>query len=94
VIVRDEPGWVAVDVIDHGIGISEEEMAKLFQPFGRLDSALSAGIQGTGLGLHLSRNLARSLGGDIEVHSRPGEGSTFTLRLPSQPSPATENANA
>jgi len=48
VIVRDEPGWVAVDVIDHGIGISEEEMAKLFQPFGRLDSALSAGIQGHG----------------------------------------------
>ena len=94
VIVRDEPGWVAVDVIDHGIGISEEEMAKLFQPFGRLDSALSAGIQGTGLGLHLSRNLARSLGGDIQVHSQPGEGSTFTLRLPAQPSPATEMQDA
>jgi signal transduction histidine kinase len=94
VIVRDEPGWVAVDVIDHGIGISAEEMAKLFQPFGRLDSALSAGIQGTGLGLHLSRNLARSLGGDIEVHSKPGEGSTFTLRLPALPSPGSEVADA
>jgi signal transduction histidine kinase len=94
VIVRDEPGWVAVDVIDHGIGISEEEMAKLFQPFGRLDSALSAGIQGTGLGLHLSRNLARSLGGDIEVRSEQGKGSTFTLRLPAQPSPAPEAQDA
>jgi len=94
VIVREEPGWVAVDVIDQGIGISKDEMAKLFQPFRRLDSALSAGIDGTGLGLHLSRNLARSLGGDIEVHSRPGMGSTFTLRLPAQPSPVTGHDDA
>jgi two-component system, OmpR family, sensor histidine kinase SenX3 len=82
VAVRAEPGWVVVDVIDHGMGISRQELARLFQPFGRLDSALAAGIDGTGLGLHLSRNLARSLGGDIEVRSRPGKGSTFTLRLP------------
>jgi signal transduction histidine kinase len=54
----------------------------LFQPFGRLPDAVAAGIQGTGLGLHLSRGLAQSQGGDIEVTSRPGEGSTFTLRLP------------
>jgi two-component system sensor histidine kinase SenX3 len=94
VIVREEPGWVAVDVVDQGIGISDDEKAKLFQPFGRLDSALSAGIHGTGLGLHLSRNLARSLGGDIEVHSQPGKGSTFTLRLPAQPSPAGADADA
>jgi signal transduction histidine kinase len=94
VVVRDEPGWVAVDVVDQGIGISKDEMAKLFQPFGRLDSALSAGIEGTGLGLHLSRNLARSLGGDIEVHSEPGTGSTFTLRLPAQPSLTTEEPGA
>jgi signal transduction histidine kinase len=94
VIVREEPGWVAVDVIDQGIGISDDEKAKLFQPFGRLDSALSAGIHGTGLGLHLSRNLARSLGGDIEVHSQPGKGSTFTLRLPAQPSPAADDTDA
>jgi signal transduction histidine kinase len=94
VIVRDEPGWVAVDVVDQGIGISKAEMAKLFQPFGRLDSALAAGIEGTGLGLYLSRNLARSLGGDIEVHSRPGKGSTFTLRLPAQPSPASDDPGA
>jgi two-component system, OmpR family, sensor histidine kinase SenX3 len=94
VIVRDEPGWVAVDVVDQGIGISKAETAKLFQPFGRLDSALAAGIEGTGLGLYLSRNLARSLGGDIEVHSRPGKGSTFTLRLPAQPSPASDDPGA
>jgi two-component system sensor histidine kinase SenX3 len=85
VVVREEPGWAAVDVVDQGIGISRKEMTKLFQPFGRLDSALSAGIDGTGLGLHLSRNLAVSFGGDIEVQSRPGKGSTFTLRLPVAP---------
>jgi signal transduction histidine kinase len=94
VIVREEAGWVAVDVIDQGIGMSKDEMAKLFQPFGRLDSAISAGIVGTGLGLHLSRNLARSLGGDIEVRSRPGKGSTFTLRLPAQPAPVPDHDDA
>ncbi len=82
VTVREEPGWVAVDVTDHGAGIADEDVAKLFQPFGRLQSAIAAGIQGTGLGLHLSRGLAQAQGGDIQVASRPGEGSTFTLRLP------------
>jgi signal transduction histidine kinase len=92
VIVREEPGWAVVDVVDQGIGISTQEMSKLFQPFGRLESALSAGIEGTGLGLHLSRNLALSFGGDIDVHSRPGKGSTFTLRLPVRPSDPTGSA--
>lgn len=82
VTVREQPGWVAVDVTDRGGGIAEEDLSKLFQPFGRLQSAIAAGIQGTGLGLHLSRGLAQAQGGDIDVASRPGEGSTFTLRLP------------
>lgn len=88
VVVRDEPGWAVVDVVDRGIGISEQEMSRLFQPFRRLDSALSAGIEGTGLGLYLSRNLALELGGDIEARSVAGQGSTFTLRLPARPAPA------
>ncbi len=82
VVVREEPGWAVVDVIDQGSGIADEDLPKLFQPFGRLQSAVSAGIEGTGLGLHLSRSLAVAHGGDIEVTSRHGEGSTFTLRLP------------
>lgn len=82
ITIREEPRWVAVEVSDHGEGIPEEDLPKLFQPFGRLSKALAAGIPGTGLGLHLSRGLAQTLGGDIEVTSRPGEGSTFTLRLP------------
>jgi signal transduction histidine kinase len=82
ITVRAEPGWVAVDVTDRGEGIAEEDLPKLFKPFGRLQTAIAAGIQGTGLGLHLSRAVAQAEGGDIEVTSRPGEGSTFTLRLP------------
>ena len=80
--VRAEPRWAAVDVTDHGEGIADADLPKLFQPFGRLPEAVAAGIQGTGLGLHLSRGLAQAQGGDIDVASHPGEGSTFTLRLP------------
>lgn len=80
--VRAEPAWAFVDVTDHGDGIADADLGKLFQPFGRLPNAVAAGIQGTGLGLHLSRGLAQAQGGDIEVTTRPGEGSTFTLRLP------------
>jgi signal transduction histidine kinase len=81
--VREESGWVVADVTDSGFGIADEDIPNLFQPFGRLQSAVAAGIEGTGLGLHVSRTLALAQGGDILVSSRPGEGSTFTLRLPS-----------
>jgi signal transduction histidine kinase len=80
--VRGEPASVAVQVTDRGDGITEEDLLRLFQPFARLPDAVAAGVPGTGLGLHLSRGLAQAQGGDIEVTSRPGEGSTFTLRLP------------
>ncbi len=82
VSVREETRWVLIDVSDRGDGIAEEDLPKLFRPFGRLPKAVAAGIHGTGLGLHLSRSLALAQGGDIEVRSKPGEGSTFTLRLP------------
>ncbi|MBV8301311.1 MAG: GAF domain-containing protein [Candidatus Dormibacteraeota bacterium] len=72
---------VRVAVTDHGIGISGEDMATLFQPFGRVRSAQTEAIEGTGLGLYLARRLARQQGGDIEVASQPGTGSTFTLVL-------------
>jgi signal transduction histidine kinase len=82
IAVREEPGWVAVDVSDCGAGIAEEDIPKLFQPFGRLPTAVAAGIPGTGLCLHLSRSRAVAQGGGLEVTARRGEGSTFTLRLP------------
>jgi len=80
--VSEEPGWVAIAVTDEGVGIAESDLTKLFQPFSRIDTGAASEVMGTGLGLYLSRNLALLQGGDIFVESRPGEGSTFTLRLP------------
>ena len=76
----DGAGGVRVDVVDTGIGMSADQLARLFQPFERLDAHLS-GIQGTGLGLAVSKAFTESMGGTIEVYSVPGSGSTFSVRL-------------
>ncbi len=75
-------GFAAVAVRDRGPGIAPEDMARLFTRFGRAGGEANRGIPGTGLGLYISRELARRHGGDITVDSRPGSGSTFVLTLP------------
>lgn len=75
-------GRARVRVTDRGIGISEASMPRLFTRFGRIQDPRSEGVSGTGLGLYLSRELARRHGGDITVVSTPGRGSSFTLELP------------
>jgi signal transduction histidine kinase len=82
VSVRATPSEVRVAVRDSGIGISPAAMKELFQDFHQLEAGDGRRYDGTGVGLALSRRLARALGGDIEVRSRQGEGSVFTLVLP------------
>jgi PAS domain S-box-containing protein len=81
-MVEQRPDGIAFTVADTGIGILPEKLPLLFQPFSQLDSQLNRQYPGTGLGLALSRNLARLHGGDITVESVPNEGSRFTLFLP------------
>lgn len=69
-------------VRDTGVGISEKDLPRLFEDFAQVESRVSKKQKGTGLGLPLSRKLARLLGGDLTVESHPGKGSTFSVRLP------------
>jgi GAF domain-containing protein len=80
--VADGRDWVELAVADTGIGLTAEQQAKLFQEFTQADSLTARRYGGTGLGLALSRKLARMMGGDVTVASEMGKGSVFTVRLP------------
>lgn len=73
---------IRIKVIDSGVGIRADDLAQLFQPFRQVDSALARRHEGTGLGLTICRRLASLMGGSVEVESRWGEGSIFSLTLP------------
>src|SRR5262245_4624101 len=76
---------LAIDVIDTGVGIPEDKLGKLFQAFVQADSSVTRKFGGTGLGLVLSRNFARALGGETTVTSVAGQGSTFTATVDTGP---------
>jgi signal transduction histidine kinase len=71
-------------VSDTGIGMTEEQLGRLFQAFSQADASTAKKYGGTDLGLALSRRFCQLLSGDITVTSRPGEGSTFTITLPAR----------
>jgi signal transduction histidine kinase/CheY-like chemotaxis protein len=75
--------WIAFRVTDTGIGMTPEQLGKLFQEFTQADASTARRFGGTGLGLALSRRFCRMMGGDITVESEPGQGSVFTIALPS-----------
>jgi signal transduction histidine kinase len=75
-------GWITLAVKDTGIGMTPDQMGKLFQEFSQASSATASKYGGTGLGLVISRRFCQMMGGDITVESEPGRGSTFTIRLP------------
>ncbi|WP_372671415.1 sensor histidine kinase [Amycolatopsis kentuckyensis] len=87
-------GMVEIAVTDRGIGIAEDEQQRVFERFYRADKARSRATGGTGLGLAIVKHVAANHGGSVGLWSRPGTGSTFTLRIPAhvRPEPATEPA--
>ena len=73
---------LVVDVTDRGPGLTAEQQESIFQPFTHVVSEAAGGQRGVGIGLHLSRSFARAMGGDVSVHSTPGQGATFTMSVP------------
>jgi len=81
---RPENGrdWITIAVADTGIGMTPEQMSKLFQEFSQADASTTRKYGGTGLGLAISKRFCQMMGGDITVESEPGTGSVFTVHLP------------
>ncbi len=89
-----DPAAVLIGVRDEGIGMTEEQMGRLFTAFGQAEASTSRDYGGTGLGLVISRHFARMMGGDLGVESEHGVGTTFTVRLPLVTQPTADEAGA
>jgi PAS domain S-box-containing protein len=91
----DGPNFVLrIDVIDSGIGMTPEQMRRLFRPFTQGDESITRKFGGTGLGLTISAQLAKLLGGDVTVVSELGRGSTFTVKIDGGPSALVERLSS
>ena len=76
--------WIEIQVMDTGLGMSPEQLKKIFLAFEQAEASTAKRYGGTGLGLAISQAFAEMLGGSITVHSQPGKGSVFTVLLPAQ----------
>jgi signal transduction histidine kinase len=86
--------WTVIEVRDTGIGMSPEQIEKLFTEFVQADSSMTRRFGGTGLGLAISQRFCRMMGGAIDVRSELGVGSTFSIRLPTDPRPEPDGVDA
>jgi len=97
-VAREEGDWVRLEVADTGCGIAPELLEAIFDPFRQSDDSIARRFGGTGLGLAITRELVQAMQGSMEVRSTPGEGSTFTARLPlpdaAAPAPAVPAPSA
>ena len=83
-VFRDGARWIAFRVADTGIGMTPEQIDKLFQPFVQADASTSRKYGGTGLGMTITQLFVKMMGGEISVASEPGAGTTFTVLLPTE----------
>ncbi len=81
---NSEGAWIVLQVKDTGIGMTREQLSRMFQAFSQADASTVRKYGGTGLGLAITRHFCRMMGGDVTVASESGKGSTFTLRLPAE----------
>jgi signal transduction histidine kinase len=79
---REPDDWITFAVSDTGIGMTEDQLGRLFEAFSQAEASTRSRYGGTGLGLAISRHFCRLMGGDLTVESVYGQGSTFTVRLP------------
>jgi two-component system sensor histidine kinase SenX3 len=91
---RRDGEWVEISVRDHGIGIAETDLDRIFERFYRVEGAKARHLGGTGLGLAIVRHVVGNHHGEVRVESEVGRGSTFVLRLPGGPSPVSAAAPA
>jgi PAS domain S-box-containing protein len=93
---RPDADWVVFSVRDSGIGMTPEQVGRLFQAFTQADATTTRKYGGTGLGLAITKKISQMLGGDVEVESTVGEGSTFSMSIPASlgPSPAAAVTHA
>ena len=94
-VAREGNSRVCLRVSDTGVGMTKEQLGRLFEAFSQADASTTKRFGGTGLGLAITKHFCTVLGGDVTVESTPGKGSTFTIRLPDQSvTPASADASA
>jgi signal transduction histidine kinase len=86
-VERQPDDWLTFAVSDTGVGMTEEQLSRLFEAFSQAEASTRSRYVGTGLGLAISRHFCRMMGGDLTVESVHGQGSTFTVRLPAEATP-------